>query len=444
MTSLRQTPTNRHPAATVGLLSTILLGALSAIFVRSGSESRPFKWPEVEPLHRSFYFPDATHARVELTIEGRDKKALYRLKCEPGYVVGGDTIDLFECLVDEAGFNRTESWEPYESLLNEDPIEVRAATNRAEIWASQLKDTCADYPEYGRVRNFRLRGMKLTLEIKDIELAMRANPTIGAEPREIPVLRRFGLDVSVSPDREAVSAVAEPPPFRHPCAQAGTAFFAPAVCRCDKVLAAHIPGVVTEDYFRQNELGPPFPQVVPARRTLTLPVSTSEERDVYFPIFDASGKLAYEFECSAYTVGGGEVEGRRHPPAIDRWGIYCGMFAAGRKDVDLLGDAVDPYSRMAMAQILPDQIYGKCGQYPQWGGRREFRLRGFKLSMEFKNPVFVRGDFAEHAIERVTLDLRVQPDPTATSPVALAPEYIYWGVVDRPNACEELLVRPAK
>jgi len=194
-------------------------------------------------------------------------------------------------------------------------------------------------------------------------------------------------------------------------------------------------------------LQPPYPKVLPVQRTIRVsgnPKATEfkfadspipvEARVVSVPIPDLSGNIAYEFECSAYNVPIGE--GR-----IDRYGISCGLFAAG-KTVNLLGDTVDPYSRMSRAHILPSQFYGKCADYPQWGALREFRLRGFQLTMRFTDPVFTEGDFSDHAIKRVDLLLKVEPDPTALAPVALPSEYVYWGFSDQGNTCENIFVNP--
>jgi hypothetical protein len=54
----------------------------------------------------------------------------------------------------------------------------------------ELVGACGDYPEFGRVRNFRVRGMRLTLEAHELRFA-------GDE------LKSFTLRVSVRPDAGA-------------------------------------------------------------------------------------------------------------------------------------------------------------------------------------------------------------------------------------------------
>jgi hypothetical protein len=112
---------------------------------------------------------------------------------------------------------------------------------------------------------------------------------------------------------------------------------------------------------------------------------------VHFPVNDIAGKVAYDFECTA--ISGGHLN-----PKIDQYGISCGLFASG-SNVNLLEDSVDPYSRTMPSQILPDQLDGECAKYPQWGAHRVFRLRGFRLTMQFSDPTFTQSDFSPgHAL----------------------------------------------
>jgi hypothetical protein len=95
---------------------------------------------------------------------------------------------------------------------------------------------------------------------------------------------------------------------------------------------------------------------------------------------------------------------------------------------------------MSRANIAPGQLYGKCATYPEWGAVRHFRLRGFELTLEFRNPVFTWGEYAKHAIKTFDLHVQVRPDPSATSPMAGPSKYIFWGFLPRAHPCEKVFV----
>ncbi len=210
---------------------------------------------------------------------------------------------------------------------------------------------------------------------------------------------------------------------------------------CGNVITKHVAGIATPEYIKKEGLGPPFPQIQAAAKAGELPGPNEafefadkplprKARGFYLPIRDLSSRIAYEFECSSVVP-------------IVRWGISCGLFAIGGK-INLLRDSTDPYSRMDRATIFPEQLEGKCAAYPDWGAERVFRLRGFRLTMRLKNPVFIPSetDWGGKGLEKVELRVEVQPDASVTSPVAAAPQYAYWNFLPRPNACESTLLNP--
>ena len=431
------------------LLPVLLWGVSS---VGNAQEVTP-RWPAVKPVSEIYHFSDASPAVVNLIIRSVDDTPLYQLRCIPLFEGPHHSIEVLECYLNSPHSDD----DPEASLLNEDPLDRAAWHSRGEIRASELAEACGDYPEYGRVRNFRFRGMKLTLKLSQVELISIPNPTPSQRGKpERPLMhafRQFRLAVKVEPDPNAVSSIAEPPSFaRPPYAPKNPSDPDDPVgfsASCETIIPAHVPGVVTEEYVRKEGLGGPYPAIAPVNKSFAI-VGTSEPRRfmfpdaplpseamvVYLPIHSVDGKIEYKFECSAYNVP--TEEGR-----IDRHGIVCGLFAHGKK-VNLLGDSVDPYSRMTRAQILPDQLYGSCGDYPEWGTLRQFSLRGFHLRLRFSDPVFTQGEFAEHALQRVNLDVKIEPDPTAVAPVALPIKYIYWWFLKPTNTCNKILVIPHK
>jgi hypothetical protein len=74
--------------------------------------------------------------------------------------------------------------------------------SRARFFASEVSNHCGAIPEFGRLRNFRLRGMKISLEMSDIH---------ADESGSVPTLTAFTFKVSVVPDTTATSNVAQAP-----------------------------------------------------------------------------------------------------------------------------------------------------------------------------------------------------------------------------------------
>ncbi len=181
----------------------------------------PVSWLPVAPLERTFDFPDASQAEVSLAIPGRDGQALYRLEChtwryekDPDFDYSGD----FECRL-------TSSYakEEYSTLLTDDPNQSRDWQSRGRFLVPELVGRCGDYPEYGRARNFRLRGMRLRLELKDVNVIR----SLEGATRGPFALRSFRLVVKVEPDPEASSTIAEPARVPKPPPQCGAGYRSP-------------------------------------------------------------------------------------------------------------------------------------------------------------------------------------------------------------------------
>jgi len=156
-------------------------------------------------------------------------------------------------------------------------------------------------------------------------------------------------------------------------------------------------------------------------------------RGFYMPVLDKQRQIAYEFECSSTEP-------------IMRWGISCGLFPAGR-DVNLLADSSDPFSRIDRATIFPEQIDGVCADYPDWGAERVFRLRGFRLIVRLNKPQFTPSDWDWYGkgMKQVEMSVEVQTDKSATSPVAAFPPHAYWGFLYQQtpsDACKAPLANP--
>ena len=67
-------------ATKVTLLSVAIVGVCTAASAREIGNP----WPSILPVAKTFHFPDAKSASVELTVAGRDKRPLYLLECHVG------------------------------------------------------------------------------------------------------------------------------------------------------------------------------------------------------------------------------------------------------------------------------------------------------------------------------------------------------------------------
>jgi hypothetical protein len=400
-----------------------------------------YHWPIVTPVSKQFSLSQIRKQTASLFVDGPHGH-LYWLGCHAN---GGDYsgpildplhddveeyFDEFDCHLHTIPARHDDR-----NLLSLDEQEGTENFSRAATSASDLNGVCAEYPAWGRVRHISLRGMLITLTFKPPN-----DSSTNSLAHDIPI-NRFNLEIKVEPDPSVLSSIALTPPFELPPVNPNN-HLGPR--QCDRAIPAHVPGMVDREYVETHKLGPPFPPVqaidksevisaeqvpegTPSPQEGPIPLSA---RVYYMAILDTDGKLAYQFECSDYV---GDKK-------IDRYGILCGLFAA-ESQIDLLEDGVDPYSRMDRAQILADQLNGKCASYPEWGAVRHFRLRGFELTLKASNAELVRGDFRDHAIKKVKLQVSVRPDSSATSPIAEPSKYIDWSFLPQYKGCDQILVR---
>lgn len=174
-------------------------------------------WPPIRPMHESVYFENARQAAATFTIVGKDNKPLYRIECHTSEFEGDPDFDYsgdFECRL-----TSLYSAETYSTLFTENPKQSRDWESRARFLSEELIGKCADYPEFGRVRHFRLRGMKITLILSDILFWSSAE--MGDRKPRRPELKSFRFAVQVEADAEARTGITEPvpysePPYAHP------------------------------------------------------------------------------------------------------------------------------------------------------------------------------------------------------------------------------------
>lgn len=162
-------------------------------------------WPAIRPVHitRTYNIKDDSDTPLTAFIETADGAPVYKLECHNGNYEDLSFIDFsgdFQCALYSVEAGRRTSWN---LLASDDRSEQRSDfLNRGRMTANQLWRECGAIPEYGRTRHFRLRGMHITFEFKNLHWASRTGPTP-------PQLIGFTFDVDVLRDAGSESATAE-------------------------------------------------------------------------------------------------------------------------------------------------------------------------------------------------------------------------------------------
>jgi len=381
-----------------------------------------YEWPKIAAAEASYQFNDPENAKVDLPLPGLSDEPLYLLVCRgrKQFYSGFDFSGDFECLLKSEYTD-----DHYDTLLTYNPRQERSWESRGRFFWDDLYHPCPVASEYGLARHFRLRGMRLTLSIVNV----RPGPVTKHKPDSLaPPPEAFGLKVQVEPDPGALSTIDSQVPM--------------AATEMENAPCG-LPAQAKKSAASLRDDASPFPEVAATSKTGVLPGDNSdfdfadhplraEMRGFYLPIKDRKQKMVYHFECSTVDP-------------IVRWGVSCGLFAAGKK-VNLLQESTDPYSLMDRGTVFPEQLAGKCAEYPDWGSERTFELRGFKLTMRLTTPVFIHSleDWGGQGLKSVELTVQVVPDRSAIAPMAVPPKFSYWGFLPRPDACEVPIVNPLR
>ena len=405
-----------------------------AFAATNGGKVQYYRWPLIAPANRTFHFSGSRTQAESFTIKGPLGNQLYWLGCHSAYYEGNSGDPDHDDQDDYFGDLDCHLHSLYATdngnLLVTDAVGGTEHFSRLLTTAWDFQGACARYPEWGPVRHVTLRGMAFTFAFSDaVILHGRHGAAGGAD--EKPALGSVQLEIRVESDPQAVSAIALEPPFERPRYPVSADHTGKSP-QCDRVVRYHVPGVDISSYIREHGLGPPYPQVVPTEKTATF--ALEEGKDWQMPIMDADGKEAYSLSCQAAM---GEV-------GLNRWGVWCKLVQAG-SDLDLLADSVDPYSRRLRTLFEPEQLAGKCSEYPEWGSARTFDLRGFRLVLQAKNIVLAKSGarnlgFYRGRIARFDIAAKVVPDRSAESGVALPSRYVDWRFLPRPHACEQAII----
>ena len=166
------------------------------------------QWPDIAPSGGSVVFADGGKAAIDIVVMALSGDPQFVLRCltvEPQPDASSvDYLGDFECRLLPHG-----SADDAPSLLRDSEVQSEW-DSRGSFYRSELEGACGDYPEYGRRRHFRLRGMELTLELSDVRFRN------GVRTQPLSELMSFRFRWSVRPDAGALSANAELPKVRDP------------------------------------------------------------------------------------------------------------------------------------------------------------------------------------------------------------------------------------
>jgi hypothetical protein len=164
-------------------------------------------WPAIAPTNKIFRISDPSHALIKTYLRSPSGKPLYLFVCRAGRDEYADSLGVnyagdLDCRLVPASLGEVEM-----NLLVEQ-AGLAAWYSRGRMNASDLYGPCATYPEYGTVRHFRLRGMKLTIRFTDVAFA---EEVIGSGNDALMAgksLRGYMVRLTAVPDSAASSAIA--------------------------------------------------------------------------------------------------------------------------------------------------------------------------------------------------------------------------------------------
>lgn len=158
------------------------------------------RWPDVQDVNTSYQIDDPPHASFDLTIRGRfGDSPIYMLTCHSGDL--DDPTDFNYSGFLECRLASLYSRDTVGTLLTETMNQTTDWQNRGRFMKWHLLPGCAEYPDWGRIRTFELRGMDLTIALSDFRFSRLAANQQGP--------RSYKVNVSVKNDPKSDSSIAQ-------------------------------------------------------------------------------------------------------------------------------------------------------------------------------------------------------------------------------------------
>lgn len=192
-----------------------VIGTIPFLLCLDGlAQANPPEWTLVREMEETFEVAQPSAAVIKTYVQSHDGQPLYLFVCRAGLDEYFDTLGInyagdLDCRLMPAELGEVEV-----NLLVE-TSGLAAWYSRGRMFAKELYGSCGDYPEYGRLRHFRLRGMLITLRFFDPQfVSIQGEAAIGRRP---PVrLQSYKLSFTVEPDPRATGARAEPSGYLDP------------------------------------------------------------------------------------------------------------------------------------------------------------------------------------------------------------------------------------
>jgi hypothetical protein len=181
----------------LGAAVLMLLAGVSALVSTAQNTQRT--WPSVQLLEQSFTISDPHKAVVRTFVRDQNNAPIYLFVCRTGddeSVANVNYAGDLDCRLMTAELGEVE-----QNLLVEAP-NLAAWYSRGRMFASELEGDCARDPEYGRVRNFHLRGLHLVITFEDVVFSV-------ARADGAPRLASYTLQLRVVRDPTAQRSIAE-------------------------------------------------------------------------------------------------------------------------------------------------------------------------------------------------------------------------------------------
>lgn len=178
----------------------------------SGAE---LNWPKIKDVQVTYRIFAKDIKGFDIPIFGLNGKLLYDIKCYPGGYSGDKDFD-YSGFIDCRLISKY-SEEKVSTLFADSEDQTSDWENRGRFLPGHLYPGCAEYPDWGAKRTFLLRGMKITLELKNIRFDDATNRNVAGDfDFSITVINHSGANSALS----EFSNVKEPYWFYHPNASA--------------------------------------------------------------------------------------------------------------------------------------------------------------------------------------------------------------------------------
>jgi len=160
--------------------------------------------------------------------------------------------------------------------------------------------------------------------------------------------------------------------------------------------------------------GQVWPQLRPA--TARFQIDLRLERVVIdLPLVDVTGRQRYHFACRG-------VRESYLDTLKENWvgPLMCTLAEGDRAKEESLLSEDDSAAWFSRGQFRGEELVGECGNYPEFGRHRSFRLRGFRLNLDVENvSVDAKGE-----AQSFFLVVSLQPDDTARLKQAERPRFL--------------------